>query len=119
MKLPAITPGPWAAERVDYELHGLDASFEVNADFRAVVQTHMREIKSEGDWLTEDEANAKAIAAVPAMIEALLPFAAIAEDGGLRDHPDSYAPRPSRGRPNMGDFRKALAALRLAGATGE
>jgi hypothetical protein len=43
--------------------------------------------------------------------EALAPFAAIASDRNLADHEDSYAPRPSRGRPNMADYRRALAAL--------
>jgi hypothetical protein len=43
--------------------------------------------------------------------KALEPFARIAADRCLADHEDSYAPRPSRGRPNMADYRRALAAL--------
>lgn len=41
----------------------------------------------------------------------LEPYAAFAEDGCLLDHADSYAPRPARGRPNMGDHRAAAALL--------
>jgi predicted metal-dependent phosphoesterase TrpH len=65
------TSGPWTVERVDYDLHGLDASFEVNAGFKTVVQTHMREIKRESEWLAEDEANCHLIAAAPCLYEAL------------------------------------------------
>lgn len=43
--------------------------------------------------------------------EALRPFAAIAGDRHLANHPDSYAPRPAGGHPNMGDYRRAAAAL--------
>lgn len=65
------TPGPWSVERVDYELHGMDASYEVTAGRRVVVQTHMREIKSEGNFLAEDAANCRLIAAAPDLLEAL------------------------------------------------
>jgi hypothetical protein len=46
--------------------------------------------------------------------EALEPFAAVADDPCFAGHEDSYAPRPSRGRPCLGDYRRArdvLAAL--------
>ena len=71
----AFTPGPWSVERIDYDLHGLDVSFEVSAGMRTVVQTHMREIKSEGEWIEQDEANCRLIAAAPelyAAVEALM-----------------------------------------------
>jgi hypothetical protein len=54
------------------------------------------------------------IAELQAARAALVPFAAIATDRNLAGHPDSYAPRPSRGRPNMADYRRAAAALAKA-----
>lgn len=71
MSAPGTTPGPWSVERVDYDLYGLDASFEVNAGRMTVVQTHMREIKREGEWLAVDEANCNLIAAAPDLYAAL------------------------------------------------
>jgi hypothetical protein len=65
------TPGPWSVERVDYELHGMDASYEVTAGRSVIVQTHMREIQSEGDLLATDGANCRLIAAAPELLEAL------------------------------------------------
>jgi len=77
---PAHTPGPWSVERVDYDVHGLDASFEVMGAGNIVAQTLMREVKTEGQRLATDEANCNLIAAAPEMFDTLsLLRAALAE----------------------------------------
>lgn len=51
---------------------------------------------------------------------ALRPFADVANCGYFNNQADSYAPRPSHGRPNLADYRRAAAVLaKLEGAEDE
>jgi hypothetical protein len=119
MKLPAITPGPWKADTNP-------GCRQIKAYSGRRAADHKRQWNSIActDGLTDDhvdEANAKAIAAVPPSLKALLPFARYALLPGADIFPDEYA--VSKGSSfaapqlTMGDCRAALAALRLAGAT--
>ncbi len=45
------------------------------------------------------------------VVEVLRPFAEVADDACFAQHPDSYAPRPSRGKPNLAHYRAARTLL--------
>ena len=103
MKLPNITPGPWTVDE-----YGIDAP---SGSVLSAVDGHVYdEYDSDSASIDISEANAKAIAAVPAMLEALnearqfVNLCTIDADYEVQDE----------ARTALGNLD---AALRLAGAT--
>jgi hypothetical protein len=97
MKRPQITPGPWKeARKSHFCIVGNGGTFV--ADMRPSASTA-------GISTPKQEANARAIAAVPALLEALGDFVRLAQNspfGSTIEVHESY-------------FEEARAALRLAG----
>jgi len=111
------TPGPWSAEMFGSLLRDAHNKWDGPPGCEDGIDG-FHTPGWEGDPWVDGDLIAAARNALPSLLdevealrEALEPFAEIARDRNLAGHPDSYAPRPSRGRPNMGDYRRARAAL--------
>lgn len=106
MKQPNITPGPWKeARKSHFCIVGNGGTFV--ADMRPSASTA-------GISTPRQEANARAIAALPALLEALEKTFASLEDAReiiLDLDPDAHA----RTRPLSDQIANARAALRVAG----
>lgn len=83
------TPGPWTAKRIDYEVYGVDVSFEIRATRKnPVLQTIMVE-RYEVAAVHADWANCQLVAAMRNHLPAIL--SALKENERLREALEPFA----------------------------
>lgn len=114
--LTKFTSGPWSVETVRTTC---GHAHKINP-IRACIYVDHRDARETDDKTVRAAANAHLIAAAPSLLEALAPFARVAEHDIGQDEADEDTFRPMSSRNQaplltVGDFRRALAAIREAG----